>query len=164
MVVVHEAPALFRLVFIFAVVTVLLPISGCVDTEDKDEVDVTVLTASPSLVPRNTGTGEVHDATLVVNKVTPRDVTVKWSDISVVIKAADGSVLLPMTSVKEDTSTYGAAVEVWYSDTTGKRDRLDAGDEILITGMEASVYEGGWVYVFHEDNRVSDTTLPTDFP
>ena len=164
----HEtssAPTPHRFLVILAAAIVLLPFSGCLDDDGGDDaLTPTLLLSAPSLAPRNDGTGELHDATLSVNKVTPGESVVEWSDVKVTIKSAAGSVLLPLTSVREDTGTYGSDVEVWYSDTTGQRDRLDAGDAILITGMEASEYEGGYVYVFLEDERVGDTVMPTDFP
>ncbi len=153
-----------ELLTIFALMAILLPLSGCVEPDTGDDLTPTILMSIPSLTPRNDGTGEVHDATFTVTKVTPRDADLKWSDIKVLIKAADGSVLLPRTAVREDTGTYGSTVEVWYSDTTGKRSQVDAGDSILITGMKASEYQGGWVYLYHKEYRTSDSTLPTDFP
>lgn len=155
----------YRLLTILTLVAVLLPMSGCLDTGDNDNIELVVINLiAPSLTPRNDGTGEVHDASISVNKVTPRDSVVKWSDVKVTIKSADGAVLLPLTAVREDTGTYGSAVEVWYSDTAGKRDRIDAGDSILVTGMEASMYEGSYVIMFLGDKQIGDSVMPTDFP
>lgn len=153
------------MIIVAAIVAIMLPVSGC--TEDPGNGDgerLTINLASPEVSPRNTGTEMVHDATLDVFKLTPKDVEAKWSDLSVVIKAHDGSVLLPATSPGEHTGAYGSGVEVWYSDTTGGRDTMDEGDAIVISGMDAGSYEGSYVEVIHKDLRAGSSVLPTDFP
>ena len=157
-------PRSLRLSYIFIILAMLLPLSGCVGPDKGDELTPTIHMSTPSLAPRNDGTGEVHDATFTIIKVEPRNADLKWSDIKVKIQGADASVLLPLTAVWEDTGTYGSTVEVWYSDTTGKRSQVDVGDTILITGMKASEYEGGWVYLYHKEDRTTQYSLPTDFP
>ena len=153
--------------FLVALVTVIvLSLSGCYSPEyGPEEERITLAIASPFVEPRNTGTAMLHDATLDIMKITPKDSTVKWSNVKVLIKGADGSVLLPATPViVEDTGTYGGTVEVWYHDEAGDRKKVDAGDSILITGMEAAEYEGAWVEITRLGERIGAVSLPTDFP
>lgn len=151
---------------VIAVIVVLVSFSGCLDDPDdgNEEEKITINLGVPSVSPRHTGTEMLHDAEWDVNKVTPKDTKAKWSDFSAVIKAANGSVLLPSTPLTEDTGTYGSNVEVWFSDSTGGRDTMDAGDAIVVTGMDATSYEGATIQVIHKGNLAGSSVLPTDFP
>jgi hypothetical protein len=162
----NRNPHRYGLIIIVVVAAITLTLSGCFSppyaTDDTEKITLTL--ANPFVEPRNTGTAMLHDVTLDIMKKTPRDIPVKWSDVRVVVKGADGSVLLPVTPVLEDTGIYGGTVEVWYSDEAGDRLEADAGDAILITGMEATDYEGAWVEIMRKGERVGSVVLPTDFP
>ncbi len=155
-----------RLFVIAISIAFLISMAGCIDDSGNgdEEEKVTIILGVPSVSPRHTGTEMLHDAEWDVNKVTPKETKAKWSDFSLVIKAADGSVLLPSTPLTEDTGTYGSAVEVWYSDSTGGRETMDAGDAIMVTGMNATSYEGATIQVIHKGNLAGSSLLPTDFP
>jgi hypothetical protein len=101
--------------------------------------------------------------------VTPRDITVAWLNVLVVIKSASGAVLLTETTPRPDAPSYyddgssgWVAVQVWYVDTDSDLS-LSSGDAFKITGMEDS-YEGATVEFTYQDNVIGSTTLPTDFP
>ena len=149
-----------------AIVALLVPFSGCTGDPDdgNGEVTITLNLGVPNVSPRNTGTAMLHDAEMAINKVTPKDERPRWSDFTIVIKSSDGSVLLPVTSLKEDTGIYGDSVEVWYSDTTGGRDVANAGDGFVVSGMDAASYEGATVQILHNDKLAGSSVLPTDFP
>jgi hypothetical protein len=155
-----------RYITLIAIVALLLPLSGCVsdDGNGGDEGKITMILATPSTAPRDTGSETVWDSELAVNKITPKDSTVKWSSVSIVIKRYDGSVLLLDTPVSEDSGLYGSAVEVWYMDSTGERTQADAGDKLLITGMDDGEYEGATVQVLYKGTLIAQSVLPTDFP
>jgi len=80
------------------------------------------------------------------------------------IEAIDGSVLLGKTSLREDTSSYGVNVEVWFSDEVGDRVSIDVGDRLIISGMDDSSYEGASFKVIYKGDRIGGLTLTTDFP
>jgi len=158
-------PTTARFLIILTVLAVMVVSSGCTESPDGEEDEkVTVTLAMPQLAPRNTGTAQVHDATMDVNKITPRDAKAAWTGFEVLIKDPMGSVLLAATPLQEDTGVYGDSVEVWYKDTTGKRAVMDAGDSIIISGMDAATYEGARVTVNYKDLIAANTILPTDFP
>ena len=163
----HKAkrPEIARFLIILSLMAVLVVSSGCTEDPDNNEDEkVTVNLGMPELAPRNTGTAQVHDATLTVNIITPRDTKAAWTDFEVLIKDSMGSLLLAATPLQEDTGAYGDTVEVWYKDTTGKRNVMDAGDSIIISGMDAATYEGAHVTVNYKDFIAATTIMPTDFP
>jgi len=156
---------LFRVLIVTVVVSVLVASSGCTEDLNSNDVEpITVNLRSAQLAPRNTGTAQVHDATMDVTKITPKDAKAAWTDFKVLIKDDMGSVLLAATPLQEDTGAYGDTVEVWYKDTTGKRSALDAGDSIIISGMDAATYEGARVTVKYKDSIAATAMMPTDFP
>jgi hypothetical protein len=91
-----------------------------------------------------------------------------YTDIRVIVKASDGSVLIPATkplannpSNYDDGSDGSVDVQVWYvSITFGSI--MFAGDSFILTGM-TDAYEGAMVQIMHKDRQIGSTTLPTDF-
>jgi hypothetical protein len=131
----------------------------------------TVNLASPSVNTRDIANVTHWDTVININLVTPRDATVAWSDVVVMVRDADGQVLLQRTeALPDDPSSYDDAangwvdVQVWYIDTDAVG-VVGAGDAIKITGMDDR-YEGGYVEVVDADEveRIGSITLPTNFP
>lgn len=147
----------------FLVIGLLLPVTGCISSdEEKEDEKVTFNMTMTTTAPRDTGVTTVWDATADIQKITPSGSNVPWTDVSIVVKDATGSVVLPLTTVKEDTDDYGSGVEVWYLDGTGGRDRADEGDAIKVSGLTMD-HEGGQISIFFKDDRVGTMNLPTDF-
>jgi len=152
------------MIALMAMAMVLAATAGCVEENGDGEVGkVTILLASPFVDARDTVSGEVYDATMDVNKITPSDTEVGWTQVTISIKDAFGSLLLADTPVSKDTGMYSDSVEVWYLDEAGGRAVADAGDAIMVTGMDQS-YQGGLVEVFYRGMKAADSKLPTTFP
>jgi hypothetical protein len=147
-------------------VTIVVITAGCTTPSDmqEEEEKLTLTLSNPSVEPRDTGTTTVYDCSMFIQKITPRDMTVKWSELSIVIKSHDGSVLISKTTPSEDTGSYSETVEVWYSDEAGDRENADTGDELVISGMSKQDYQGAQVEVVRKGDRVASVILPTNFP
>jgi len=156
---------LWKFFSIALVISIVLPLSGCTRPPvDTDIVKTTLNLDWPHLEPRLTDTTTVYDATIDIRKITPNGTIIMWSGVSMDIEAIDGSVLLGKTSLREDTSSYGVNVEVWFSDEVGDRVSIDVGDRLIISGMDDSSYEGASFKVIYKGDRIGGLTLTTDFP
>jgi hypothetical protein len=129
---------------------------------------ITVNIASPNVQQRLVSDVVHYDAVLNINKITPRDTLVFWTSVEMIIKAADGSVLMTRTvPLPDDPTMYDDAangwveVEVWFIDVSSDI-FVDAGDALKITGMDER-YEGSYVEITYKGDRIGSITLPTDF-
>jgi flagellin-like protein len=167
-----------------------LMVSGMIT--DTDEQKTTVNIASPNMSTYTTqidpdgvaASGDeyyVYDAVLNVNKITPKDDKVLWSDVRILIKGSDGSVLMPEDILGDDgTATYdrdgtvatgGGVIDVefWYVETQTGDTKMSAGDAVKITGMtDGSLaalddYQGATVIMKKAGEQIGSITLPTDF-
>jgi hypothetical protein len=146
-------------------------VSGMISTEESDKTTVTL--ANPSVQSMAAGvdrTTDCWDVTLNVQKITPKDVKVKWSELRVIVKSESGSVLDPSSPVAADTGAYtgddlvsAVIQEFWYVEVTTGDDKLDAGDGVKITGMDLT-YEGASIEFTKGGERIASATLPTNFP
>ena len=125
--------------------------------------------ASPVVNTRDIGEEVYYDAVLNVNRVTPRDSDVPFIEIGIVVRAADGSVLIPMTWPEphdvdryDDGSDGRVDVEAWYVSVASRND-LMPGDAFLLTGM-TTAYEGATVMILMEGEQIGSIVLPTNFP
>jgi FlaG/FlaF family flagellin (archaellin) len=99
-----------------------------------------------------------------INKITPDDVRVLWTEVKVIVKDYSGSVLDPATDVASDTGgPYSNSTSFWYVETTTGDIDVGAGDGILITGIDSS-YEAATVELVKAGERIASMTLPTNFP
>lgn len=127
--------------------------------------------ASPSVMTRDIANITHWDTVININKVTPKDASLLWIDVEVIVKNADGSVLLPRTrSFPDDPGNYDDAangwvdVEVWAIDID-QNGLVSPGDAIKITGMDIR-FEGGFVEIVQTSpvERIGGIVLPTQFP
>lgn len=145
------------------VATLMVLTTGCISEEDGDwNGPATFSLEQPFMESRSTNAGNVWDATMDITKVLPADEDVDWVHVTVVIKDAFGSVLLPDTPVSKDGGFYGSAVEVWFVDDVGNANAADAGDAIKVTTMDQS-YQGGLVIVNFMGSRAAAANLPLAF-
>ena len=145
-----------------------LAISGAVTSTEEQRLTVNL--ATPSVTHRLISDQHHWDTVLNINKVTPRDEDVLWTDISVAIKSSDGGILLPNTPISPDIGGVyddgfdgSVDVEVWFIEITTGDNRLSTGDAIKITGMTAD-FEGGFIQILRSGRIIGDSFLPTDFP
>ena len=152
-----------------------LMVSGMI--QDPEDEKLTIQLSSPS-VTQYTRTGvDTWDAVLNINKMTPKDEKVKWTEIRIAIKDADGSILNSATNapLTDDPTSYtdpatGATADVlyWFVDISGDG-KVGAGDNVKITGMVdgglgGNDYQGATIQILKAGKIIGDTTLPTDFP
>jgi hypothetical protein len=135
--------------------------------DDTHPSHITVNIASPSVMQRQVD-GQAHwDAVLNINKITPRDENVRWTQVGVVVRSAEGSVLDTTSPLHQDRGVYDdysggtVYVEFWFIETSGD-DRLSAGDAIKITGM-TEAYEGATIELVRGGDRIGSIVLPTEF-
>ena len=138
-----------------------LMVSGMISTSEEDKI--TVNFASPT-VQQKTRVITCWDATININKITPKEEKVLWTEVRILVKAAGGSVLNQSTTLITDSgATYHNYTEFWFVETTSGDDKMSAGDAIKITGM-AIGYEGATVELTKAGERIGSFTLDTNFP
>jgi len=148
-----------------------LMVSGMLTSGDDEKITVNLASPSVQSFDRDPGAPvfTVWDATMNVNKITPKDEKVSWSEVKMIVKSSAGSVLQPSIGLTQDTLTYddidGAVVdlEFWYVETTTGDTKMSAGDGIKITGMPQA-WEGAIVELLKGGERIASATLPTNFP
>ena len=153
-----------------------LMVSGMI--QDPEEEKLTLQLSSPTMTrvdERPVGGNTCWDAVININKLTPKDEKVQWSEVKISIKKADGSILNAASPVTTDIpANYAAAngatgdVLFWYIDIQADG-KVGAGDSIKITTMDDGTlagndYQGGTVQILKAGKIIADTTLPTDFP
>jgi flagellin-like protein len=140
-----------------------LTVSGMI--QDPEDEKLTIQLSSPT-VTKYDRNGDCWDAVLNVNKMTPKDEKVQWSEVKIAIKDSGGSILNQATEPDLDISTYmdPAAVEFWYVDiSVDVPAKMGAGDSIKLSGL-SDLYEGATVQILKAGKIIGSTTLPTDFP
>jgi len=144
-----------------------LMVSGMI--QDPEDEKLTLQLSSPTatrISERPVGTPiTCWDALININKLTPKDEKVQWTEVRISIKDASGSILDPASVVLQDGSAAydpTPVVEFWYVDIQADG-KVGAGDSIKITGMDTT-YEGGMVQILKAGKIIGDTKLPTDFP
>lgn len=134
----------------------------------SDVERITVTLAVPE-VQRQMRDGEmVWDAILNIQKITPVDKKVLWTEARVLIKSESGSILLQATALSADNSsayddTAPITVQVWYVETTRGDTKMSAGDAIKLTGM-SDWYEGATIEIRKGGDIIGHATMPTNFP
>ena len=164
-----------------------LMVSGMIT--DTDEQKTTVNVASPDVTawsseidPDPAAANDeyyIYDAVLNINKITPKDDKVLWSEVRLLIKGSDGSVLQTETTLTDDAgasydrdgtvATGGGVIDVeyWYVET-GNDLKMSAGDAVKITGLTAGDastddFQGAQVILKKAGEQIGSITLPTDF-
>jgi len=139
-----------------------LMVSGMIGGQEEQKITVNL--GSPSTPEKFTRTTACWDTSMNINRITPKDQKVLWSELKILIKGSTGSLLLTATSPGADTGVYAdpAVIQVWYVET-GANTKMDAGDSIKITGM-TTAYEGATVELTKAGNLIASATLPTNFP
>lgn len=135
--------------------------------DDGDYIHTTVNIAPPQVSTRDVDGVVYHEAVLNINKITPRDDRIVWSDLNIVVRTADGTLLLAPTVPRPDDTFLaymGSEIDVhlWYVETGGNN-RMDAGDALRITGMTLE-FQGATIELFVSGDSIGSTVLPTNFP
>lgn len=138
-----------------AAATIILP-------EEFPEEVVVVHIASPSVQQMTRGI-TCWDVTLNINKISPKEVKLLWSEVRIIVVAASGSVMNQSTALTVDGGSYNNYTEFWYIETTSGDNKMSAGDAIRISGT-STVYEGAKVELNRGGQTIGSITLPTNFP
>ncbi len=136
---------------------------------DDDAGPVTLNFAAPTVVVRFDGTMSHRDATIEVNRVTPRDAHVMWRDVRVEVHDTQGGLLMNAVPVHpDDPSAYDDIsdgtldTEFWFVEAGGNS-QVDAADAVRITAMPA-LYQGATVRIYERGELIGSVVLPTAFP
>lgn len=136
---------------------------------DENVMNTDILLSFPEISNRSIDGDVRWDASFDVNKITPKDQTIRWSDLYIVINRADGTPLQrQFRLVRKDPSQYDDAsdgsidIETWYIDNVGGKKNLDRDDGIVITGLGMG-FEGGWVTIYREGVEQGQCRLPEAF-
>jgi flagellin-like protein len=152
-----------------------LMVSGMITGPDEEKVTVNL--ATPDVQQQTRATLTCWDATLNINKMTPKDEKVLWSATKIIVKSSSGSVLTSATTLTADApATYDAdgdadgdiEVQYWYVETTGDT-KMSAGDAVKITGMDDATntafdWRGATIELTKGGERIASIKLPTNFP
>jgi hypothetical protein len=129
---------------------------------------ITINIASPQMDHREDVDPNVWDATLNINKVTPKDEWTRWEDIRVVVKSMEGMVLVEHSRLEvNDPSGYyphgswDSQIRFWFVEA-GDNHRIDALDAIVISGLTPE-FEGATIEFTTAGERIGSITLPTMF-
>ncbi len=156
-----------------------LMVSGMISTDESDKTTVNLASPSVQSLDVTERTTACWDVTLNINKITPKDDKVKWSELRIIVKGADGSVLNQATTPAANTGAYAGdlpaggpvVVEFWYVEVTAGDLKMDAGDGVKITGMTDGSgfvgeddYQGAMVEFTKGGERIASATLQTNFP
>jgi flagellin-like protein len=141
-----------------------LMVSGMLTSSDETKITVNLQSPTVNAVTR---TVVFYDATMSINKITPKEEKVLWTEVRMVITSSSGSVLLNATGLSaDDPPNYGAVtpavIKAWFVETTTGDTKMSAGDSIKITGMTTD-YEGAKVQLTKAGERIAEATLPTNF-
>ncbi len=157
-------------VLVLAIAGIVLTGYFVVSSDDGCGCHTTVQFASPKISIRTSGEDNVWDATIHINKLTPKDERIRWSEVRVVVKSSVGSILNEGSKLhRYDPSAItegdigSADVQFWFEDTKGDG-VVGQGDFIMVTGMSAVQYERANVQITTGGQIIGDTSLPTVFP
>ena len=153
-----------------AMVVGFIAVSEYVAIDDDPHFHTTVNLSSPSLVRDGSDEIPTWEMTSNVNKVTPRDDKIHYSQVRITIRSSDGTSMVekakPMPEDPSGTTQTSGIVQIWFNDTNDNGD-LDAGDVMRITGISTD-HEGALVLIIFKwreiDQQVGTIQLPLEFP
>ncbi len=105
---------------------------------------------------------------LNINKITPKELRVHWTNITVEVEDSTGAILIAKSPLIADTGVYddepldGIDIGLWYIDVSSD-DNMGAGDSFKLTGFTTDA-EGGKVNIYLDGVLIWSARLPTDFP
>ena len=148
----------------------LVPLSGCQEEnvvsdeqyQTTEEEYIVITLDTPVVSKRNGDAGETWDVTLTIMDINPNSAMVRWIEVQVSVKGADGSVLLLGTIPSHDTGIYGTEPEIWYQEVSGAEDRATVSDGFRVTSMSRD-FEGATVQVTRQGDVLASATLPGIF-
>ncbi|MCJ2540163.1 MAG: hypothetical protein LN414_02705 [Candidatus Thermoplasmatota archaeon] len=141
------------------------------DIPTGGEEQITVNLASVQIESRIIDGNQYWDASIIVNRFTPKDQTIPWEEIKVSAKDQAGRTLLENSKVfRDNPSNYDNAldgrldVETWFikMGENPNNYKIEAGDTLKITGL-TSDYKGAKIFITFNGEQISSLTLPRDF-
>jgi flagellin-like protein len=138
-----------------------LMVSGMISSDDDEKTTINL--AAPQ-VSQKSDNATRWNVRIDINKITPKDVKVLWTEAKIIVKSSTGSVLDPATDLLADTGgPYANTSAFYYVETTSGDTKLGAGDGLKLTGL-TQTYEGATVELTKGGERIASATLPTNFP
>jgi hypothetical protein len=119
--------------------------SGCIEyIGDDTRPTVTVNLSSPIMTVNNQGLHTLYAEKYTVNKITPKDVRLKWSELRVAVHLVNNRTVL--LEINRTSPVDPFQIGVSRMDTTGDTTYVDAGDTINLTGInpDALAIQESW--------------------
>ena len=137
--------------------------------EDDHRCTITVQVSSASMTRVDTNQMQTWQATINVNKITPRDGKIRYSKVRVTIKSSEGTPMVELAEPLPDDPTGNSQnegnVQIWFLDNN-HNGRIDPGDVLRISGITTD-HEGALVQIIDQtegSGRIAaDLRLPSEF-
>jgi flagellin-like protein len=144
-----------------------LMVSGMISTGNETKTTVNIASPNVQHIERPVGTVG-WDVSLNINKITPSDVKILWTELKITVKSATGSVLQaqisPIADIAPPYPNVGTLGYYFVETGTGTAaSQMNAGDAIKITGMTGA-WEGAHVELSKGGQLIGSCELPTNFP
>ena len=141
-----------------------LMVSGMISTGNESKTTVNI--ASP-VVQQVMRPGIGWDVTMNINKITPSDVKVLWTELKLTIKSASGSILQvqisPVADIAPAVYPNVGTLGIYFVEVTAGDTKLGAGDALKVTGM-TNAFEGAHIELSKGGQLIGSSDLPTNFP
>ncbi len=137
--------------------------------EDDHRCKITVQVSSASMTRDEKNQMQTWQATINVNKITPRDGKIRYSMIRVTIKSSEGTPMVELAAPLPENPTGNSQndgfVQIWFSDNN-HNGRIDPGGLLRISGITTD-HEGAFVQIIDQTEGygrvVADLRLPSEF-
>lgn len=134
--------------------------------EPNDESSKNLVFGSPEVTLRPVDDVNFFDITVRLEKFTPKDSIVAWSELRVNIKKSNGELVVrDVRADPDDPFNYyngtnpAFSIEVWYIDSISRSDRMDPGDSIKVTGLTGE-HEFGRIDILVAGEKSGSFVIP----
>jgi hypothetical protein len=139
--------------------------SGCIDPGDPSPP--TVRLSVPHLEARTVNNTTVWDCTFNVTRVTPGNAKLSWGGVSVIVKSAQGYVLIPLSRPDTFPGQADAFPKAYRVEASGTRLTMDVGDALRLTSLDEGFLDAE-VEIEYKDadgtTLLASVKMPSAFP
>ena len=138
-------------------------LAGCFDDGDDEEQPCASL-AMPWIERWDEDNVTVWNVRVDVNRISPEDAEIPWSDLRLGVYDKSGTLILPPQPLREWTdSESSTSPVVWFVETTSYDTNMHPGDGIKLTGIDRT-YEGATIELRINGEKCASVPLPKEFP
>jgi hypothetical protein len=154
-----------RPVVVALIIAVAMLAAGCIDPGDPSPP--TTKFSAPHLEARTVNNTTVWDCTFNVTRVTPENAKLSWAGVSVIVKSAQGYVLIPSAQPGVYPGHAGPSSKAYRVEISGSWLTMDVGDSIRLTSLDEGFLDAG-VEIEYKDadgtTLLGRVTMPSAFP